>query len=68
MYDRFDYPGLFAAYNAGPARYADHLATGKPLPGETRAYLATVTREEANGQPERATAPPRAVDPLFCAA
>src|SRR3546814_4666575 len=21
MYDRFGYPGLFAAYNAGPARY-----------------------------------------------
>lgn len=42
MYDRFGYPGLFAAYNAGPARYADHLATGRPLPGETRAYLATV--------------------------
>lgn len=43
MYDRFGYPGLFAAYNAGPARYADHLATGRPLPGETRAYLATVS-------------------------
>ena len=42
LYDRFGYPGLFAAYNAGPARYADHLATGKPLPGETQSYLATV--------------------------
>jgi len=42
MYDRFGYPGLFGAYNAGPARYAEHLATGRPLPGETRAYLATV--------------------------
>lgn len=40
MYDRFGYPGLFAAYNAGPGRYADHLATGRPLPGETRNYLA----------------------------
>ncbi|WEK02152.1 MAG: lytic transglycosylase domain-containing protein [Candidatus Sphingomonas phytovorans] len=43
MYDRFGYPGLFAAYNAGPGRYGDYLATGRPLPGETRAYLATVT-------------------------
>jgi soluble lytic murein transglycosylase-like protein len=43
MYDRFGYPGLFGAYNAGPARYAEHLATGRPLPGETRAYLATVS-------------------------
>lgn len=42
MYDRFGYPGMFAAYNAGPARYAAHLATGRALPGETRAYLASV--------------------------
>lgn len=42
MYDRFGYPGLFAAYNAGPGRYAAHLATGSPLPGETIAYLQTV--------------------------
>jgi soluble lytic murein transglycosylase-like protein len=40
MYDRFGYPGLFAAYNAGPARYADHLSTGRPLPPETVAYAA----------------------------
>jgi soluble lytic murein transglycosylase-like protein len=43
MYDRFGYPGLFGAYNAGPGRYAAYLTTGRPLPGETRAYLATVT-------------------------
>ena len=42
MYDRFGYPGLFAAYNAGPARYADHLATGRGLPLETRAYVARI--------------------------
>jgi soluble lytic murein transglycosylase-like protein len=42
MYDRFGYPGLFAAYNAGPARYARHLATGRPLPAETVAYVAAV--------------------------
>lgn len=50
MYDRFGYPGLFAAYNAGPARYADHLATGRALPGETRAYLAQVTRGAVPGR------------------
>lgn len=43
MYDRFGYPGLFAAYNAGPARYATAIATGARLPDETLAYLATVT-------------------------
>jgi soluble lytic murein transglycosylase-like protein len=42
MYDRFGYPGLFAAYNAGPARYAQHLATGRRLPQETVAYVAAV--------------------------
>lgn len=44
MYDRFGYPGLFAAYNAGPNRYADHLAGKRPLPGETRAYFARLAR------------------------
>jgi soluble lytic murein transglycosylase-like protein len=42
MYDRFGYPGLFAAYNAGPARYAEHLATARRLPPETVAYVAAV--------------------------
>lgn len=42
MHDRFGYPGLFAAYNAGPVRYARHLATGRPLPAETVAYMAAV--------------------------
>jgi len=42
MYDRFGYPGLFAAYNTGPARYAEHLAGRRALPAETVGYLATV--------------------------
>lgn len=42
MYDRFGYPGLFAAYNAGPGRYADYLAGHARLPSETAAYLARV--------------------------
>ena len=42
MYDRFGYPGLFAAYNAGPERYAEHLATGRRLPTETVAYVGDV--------------------------
>src|SRR3546814_6250372 len=45
MYDRFGYPGLFAASNAGPGRYAAHLSTGRPLPGETRAYLTALAGE-----------------------
>lgn len=42
MYDRFGAPGFLAAYNAGPERYAQHLATGRPLPHETRAYLQSL--------------------------
>jgi soluble lytic murein transglycosylase-like protein len=51
LYDRFGYPGLFAAYNAGPARYADYLATGRPLPAETRAYLAKMTQDGVDALP-----------------
>lgn len=40
MFQRFGWPGFFAAYNAGPERYADHLRTGLPLPLETQSYLA----------------------------
>lgn len=41
---RFGYPGLLAAYNAGPARYAAHLETGAPLPAETRRYIETLAQ------------------------
>ena len=47
MYDRFGYPGLFAAYNAGPRRYAEHLATGRSLPQETLAYVVSVSGQAA---------------------
>jgi len=47
MYDRFGYPGLFAAYNAGPARYAEHLAGRRTLPRETVSYLASVAPSAA---------------------
>lgn len=43
MYDRFGYPGLFGAYNAGPARYAAWLAGSARLPAETIGYLQRVT-------------------------
>jgi hypothetical protein len=32
MFDRYGAPGFLAAYNAGPTRYDEHLATGGPLP------------------------------------
>jgi D-alanyl-D-alanine carboxypeptidase len=42
MYDRFGAPGNFAAYNAGPRRLEDHVDRGKPLPAETRNYVAMI--------------------------
>lgn len=42
LQDRFGEHGFLAAYNAGPGRYEDHLATGRPLPSETLSYMATV--------------------------
>ncbi|KZB56368.1 lytic transglycosylase domain-containing protein [Thalassospira xiamenensis] len=39
MYVRFGYPGLFAAYHAGPGRYEAHLRFDKLLPVETERYV-----------------------------
>lgn len=47
MYNRFGYPGLFAAYNAGPGAYAAYLAGARRLPAETVAYVAQVSRPGA---------------------
>ena len=43
MLDRYGSPGFLAAYNAGPARYDEHLATGRPLPPETQIYVAMLS-------------------------
>ncbi|WP_336966803.1 lytic transglycosylase domain-containing protein [Sphingobium aquiterrae] len=59
MYDRFGYPGLFGAYNAGPGAYAAFLAARRQLPGETVAYLATVGRAAPADPP----APQRTAQP-----
>jgi len=48
--DRFGYPGMIAAYNAGPARYAAYLARRQRLPAETVAYLNAVTRTPRTAQ------------------
>ncbi len=42
LHDRYGSPGFLAAYNAGPGRYEDHLATGQNLPDETQAYVAAL--------------------------
>jgi len=57
MHDRFGYPGLFAAYNAGPARYAQHLA-GRRLPRETVAYVAQLSGRSPAAPAPGGAAPP----------
>ena len=63
MWDRYgNVAAMLAAYNAGPGRYDGHRATGRPLPAETRAYVAalapTLGRAVVAGTPEKQAAPP----------
>ena len=54
LYQRFGAPGFLAAYNAGPERYENHLATDRPLPDETQEYVAklasTVEGKQTDGK------------------
>jgi hypothetical protein len=42
LHDRYGAAGFLAAYNAGPGRYEDYRASGRPLPTETQAYVAAL--------------------------
>ncbi len=55
LLDRFGERGFLAAYNAGPGRYQEHLATGKPLPSETLAYVTAVTSLPASNSSDGAS-------------
>lgn len=55
MHDRFGAPGFLAAYNSGPDRYHDYLTTARPLPLETRAYVAQLVLLLAGSLPEGAS-------------
>ncbi len=43
MYDSYGAQGFLAAYNAGPGRYEDWRDRGRPLPAETRNYVAKIS-------------------------
>lgn len=73
MLDRYgNIGGMLAAYNAGPTRYDEYLATGRPLPAETRDYV-TALAPVLGGKPlpDSAPAAPKRTDwrkaPLFIA-
>lgn len=42
LHDQYGSPGFLAAYNAGPTRYDEYLVAGRPLPPETRNYVAVL--------------------------
>jgi soluble lytic murein transglycosylase-like protein len=41
---KYGYPAMFAAYNDGPGNIEDHLHRGRPLPAETRGYIAHIAK------------------------
>ncbi|MGH9663653.1 MAG: lytic transglycosylase domain-containing protein, partial [Bryobacteraceae bacterium] len=53
MHDRYGAAGFLAAYNAGPGRYAEYVVAGRPLPAETRAYVAALAPLIGGGQINR---------------
>ena len=69
MHDRYGtVAGMLAAYNAGPGRVDDLLQTGRPLPRETRAYIAAIL-QSMNGDAATDVPPDRPSDfrdtPIF---
>ena len=72
MHDRYGAPGFLAAYNAGPTRYDEHLATGRELPTETQLYVALLAPLIGDGQAKGTVTISRRViswreSPLFAA-
>ncbi|APZ52292.1 lytic transglycosylase domain-containing protein [Salipiger abyssi] len=52
MWDRYgNVAAMLAAYNAGPARYDEYRLADRPLPAETRAYVAALAPVLFGGRP-----------------
>jgi hypothetical protein len=68
MYQQYGYPGLFAAYNAGPARFDSYLLRGKSLPSATLSYVGGIVpgveTAMARGGPANRNATSNAVLPV----
>ena len=69
MFDRYGYPGLFAAYHAGPGRMDANLRGEKPLPEATKTYLESLVPgteiEPIQSQNSTAQDTESSTDPLF---
>jgi hypothetical protein len=64
MYDSYGASGFLAAYNAGPGRYEDWRDRGRPLPAETRAYVAKIAPMLQAGSAATAVASASPVQPV----
>ena len=53
LYDLYGSPGFLAAYNSGPGRLDDYLTRNRPLPDETRRYVAKIGPRIAGVFPEK---------------
>ncbi len=56
LYDVYGSPGFLAAYNAGPGKLDDYLNHNKPLPLETRNYVAKIGPYIQDTFPQRPSA------------
>ncbi len=57
MYERFGSPGFLAAYNAGPGAFSRYLARTRPLPRETRRFVAAIAPRIDGVSPASRAAP-----------
>ncbi len=66
LYEKYGYPKMFAAYNAGPGT-VEAAADPRDLPDETQAYVSGIAKilgtEFPISQRTKAAAPPEPVDP-----
>lgn len=53
LYDLYGSPGFLAAYNGGPGRLDDYLTRNRPLPDETRRYVAKIGPHITDAFPSR---------------
>ena len=61
LHEKYGYPKMFAAYNAGPGTLDAQLAGIRTLPGETRAYVHGIATILGVEEPSPQASPPEPV-------